>query len=189
MRSDDDGKVEDEDRPSGRRGSNEEDQSVWWRTQIESLRRQIEGKEEEIGTLQSANGEMKAQMDGLKATENEHLSTISVLEEQSAASHQMELLRAQQSSIEEHRLDSEAIEMELSGERVRTDQLRKEQSEIEKELYAEKERVSEMEQRLRLYEEQKMELILSTTEQMNQLRDYLLFYQQYFKEQSEMCDH
>ena len=100
-------------------------------------------------------------------------------------SEEMNLLRAQQSSIEEHRLDSAAIEMELSGERIRTQQLRAEQTEIEEALYAEKERVSEMEQTLRNYEEQKMALIQSTNEQMNQLREYLLFYQRYFHEQTE----
>ena len=178
---------EDEERPSGRRGSNEEDQSVWWRTQIESLRRQIEGKEDEIGTLRTANGDLEAELERLRASEHGHLSTISVLEEQSAAvrgqTEEMNLLREQQSSIELHRLDSAAIEMELSRERNRTEQLRSEKSEIERELYAEKERVSEMEQRLRSYEEQKVTLIQSTNEQMNQLREYLLFYQRYFHEE------
>ena len=165
----------------------DDDQSVWWRTEIESLRRQIEGKEEEIGTLRSANGDLEAAMDRLTATERGHLSTISVMEEEAVRgqSEEMNLLRAQQSSIEEHRLDSAAIEMELSGERIRTQQLRVEQTEIEEALYAEKERVSEMEQTLRNYEEQKMALIQSTNEQMNQLREYLLFYQRYFHEQTE----
>ena len=165
----------------------DDDQSVWWRTEIESLRRQIEGKEEEIDTLRSANGDLEAAMDRLTATERGHLSTISVLEEQSAAvrgqTEEMNLLREQQSSIELHRLDSAAIEMELSRERAATEQLRSEKSEIEEALYAEKERVSEMEQRLRNYEEQKVTLIQSTNEQMNQLREYLLFYQRYFHEE------
>ena len=180
-------RMDDEERPSGRRGSNEEDQSVWWRTQIESLRRQIEGKEEEMVSMRTANEGMKAELDRLRATERGHLSTISVLEEQSAAvrgqTEEMNLLREQQSSIELHRLDSAAIEMELSRERAATEQLRSEKSEIEEALYAEKERVSEMEQTLRNYEEQKMALIQSTNEQMNQLREYLLFYQRYFHEE------
>jgi len=178
---------DDEERPSGRRGSNEEDQSVWWRHQIETLRREIAGKEETIGALRTKNGNLEQEMERMKEAERGHLVMISNLEEKTAAirdqTEEMNSLREQQSSIELDRLDSAAIEMELSRERMKTEQLMEEKKEIESELSAEKGRVSEMEQRLQKYEEQKVELLGRANEQMNQLREYLLFYQRYFNEQ------
>merc|ERR1712176_927558 len=108
--------VDDEpERGTGRRGSNEEDQSVWWRTQIEALRREIAGKEETIGALRTKNGNLEQEMERMKETERGHLETISDLEEKTAAirdqTEEMNSLREQQSSIELDRLDSAAIEM------------------------------------------------------------------------------
>merc|ERR1712242_566802 len=120
------------------------DQSVWWRHQIEALRKEIAEKEETIGALRTKNGNLEQEMERMKETERGHL------EEKTAAirdqTEEMNSLREQQSSIELDRLDSAAIEMELSRERMKTEQLMEEKKEIESELSVEKDRVSEMEQ-------------------------------------------
>lgn len=65
-----------EEELSGRRGSNEDDQSIWWRQQIEELRTEIAGKQEAIGALRATNGDLKREMGRMEEAENQHLSLL-----------------------------------------------------------------------------------------------------------------
>ena len=115
------------------------------------------------------------------------IETISNLEEETAAiresAAEINSSREQHGALAQQQQDADDIEMELNGERQRTKQLKAVKSEIEEALNAERDRVRALEQKMREYEEHKVELAERANEQMNQLRDYLLFYQQYFNEQ------
>merc|ERR1712083_928499 len=175
------------DKETGRRGSTdatEQEQSAWWRTQIESLQKQIDGKDSEIEALRTENEEWQRQLGQMPTVEQKQRATITELESHSKQQQQEQLSQLEnQNKMELHRLDSSALKMELDTERMRTDQLRSEQTQLEQALFTEKEKVKAMEQMLRNYEEQKMELIERTNEQMNQLREYLLFYQKHLRDE------
>jgi len=148
--------------------------------------------EEEIRSLKATQSEqsrrvsdLEAQIRRMKDEENKHLQAISTLERKTSVldeqSAEISVLREQQNEQELHRLDSEAVQLELEKERLNTRKLEEAAHEAEEELLREKDKVDRLEAAVAQAQRDKIELIERTHEQMETLRQYLRDYQRYFE--------
>merc|ERR1712129_82672 len=115
-----------------------------------------------------------------------HLADIEMLERKTLVldeqSQEISVLREQQNDQELHRLDSQAVQMELEKERARVRKLEEAAEEAEHALLCEKDKVDELEAAVEQAAREKIELIERTNEQMETLRQYLREYQRYFEQ-------
>lgn len=89
-------------------------------------------------------------------------------------------LQSQQMS-EMQRLDWKATEIELDAERMKTKQMKEEQTKCILQLQSSDIKISKLENDIKQMTENKMVLIKQTTEQMNILRSYIVSYQRFYK--------
>lgn len=152
----------------------------------------VEGYQAQIRELKATQSEqsrrvaeLEAQIRRMKDEENKHLQAISTLERKTSVldeqSQEISVLREQQNEQELHRLDSEAVQLELERERLNTRKLEEAAQEAEHALLREKDKVDRLEAAVAQANQDKIELIERTHEQMETLRQYLRDYQRYFE--------
>ena len=169
---------------TGRRGSNDnnridinkirqeyENQIYELKKQIEEHKQEMSSKNKKIQILENKNKTLEESIEEQKLSESEYLAKIHRLEHKQSLikdqTNEISRLREEQNSIELHRLDYKAMEMDLSKERLSTQRLRDEKNSMENELLHYKYKCSEYENVIQQFEREKISLIQNTSKQIN----------------------